>query len=422
MAVWADFDDDEDPASSPDLIHAITAEHGHDDVEQQQNPSVYVSYALRCYPVAEKLASYLDLTDLDSLSSTCRSVHDSLVQFACQLKQKSLRCTFDISEHDQGQRDAALALQLSLQDQLTFDSSGPAFPVHIYHEQPPSQASSHGSAKVSKCARDLVAPCRKCGITVCRNCIEKPPSNRLLPGRLRRLCDTCLEKPLALHTGPSQELVEHLNSSASSTRSHRSNSDGSDHSADEHHNTRTKEYLSAASATWRRDPCTCTTRGVYVCHQCAHSNIAADRIYQNVWKWRSRYSTHLGGGLGTGLGLGDQGQKCGRDKYCLAKRDATALMEAECSSEDVSTPLELSRSNTPLSHDEARPEPGYFRQEIEGVGGKVKSKSKKLVKVGATVCEFPDERVSGKFLGREAAGELRAWCSWCSRVCPGKRD
>lgn len=105
-----------------------------------------------------------------------------------------------------------------------------------------------------------------------------------------------------------------------------------------------------------------------------------------------------------------------------------ALMEAECSSEDVSTPIgyELSRSNTPGTprdqEHEARPEPGYFRQEIEGVGGKVKSKSKKLVKVGATVYEFRDERESGKYLSREAAGELRAWCSWCSRVCPGRQD
>lgn len=103
-----------------------------------------------------------------------------------------------------------------------------------------------------------------------------------------------------------------------------------------------------------------------------------------------------------------------------------ALMETECSSE-VSTPTvhESSRSNTPINHDhdhEARPEPGYFRQEIEGIGGHLKSKSKKLVKVGATVYEFRDERESGKYLAREASGELRAWCSWCSRVCPGWLD
>lgn len=100
-------------------------------------------------------------------------------------------------------------------------------------------------------------------------------------------------------------------------------------------------------------------------------------------------------------------------------------METDCSSDQVSTPgaYELSRSNTPVDYDhEARPEPGYFRQEIEGIGGHLKSKSKKLVKVGATVYEFRDERESGKYLAREASGELRAWCSWCSRVCPGRQD
>lgn len=320
-------------------------------------------------------------------------------------------------------------MQLSIDDQLSLGgSNSPALPVSLYTSPQPAFQSSLGlSGKTSRCARDLVAPCRKCGITVCRNCIEKPPSNRLLPGRMRRLCDSCLEAPLILHKAPLDEPVDHAapSSSASSTRSHRSDSDASDHSeTDPHH---TIESISAMPVMWLRDECTCASRGVYLCQQCGHANYSADNIYQRVWKWRSRYSTHLGGGLGTGLGQGDQGQKCGRGQRCLATRDAMALMESECSSEDVSTPsaYESSRSNTPVNHDhdhEARPEPGYFRQEIEGVGGHLKSKSKKLVKVGATVYEFRDERESGRYLAREANGELRAWCNWCSRVCPGKQD
>ena len=282
---------------------------------------------------------------------------------------------------------------------------------------PVSSRSSIGlSGKVSRCARDLVAPCRKCGTIVCRNCIEKPPSNRLLPGRMRRLCDSCLEAPLILHKAPFNEQVDTApSSSASSTRSHRSDSDLSDEGS------RTIETVREMPEMWLRDECTCASRGVYLCHDCGHANYSADNIYQRVWKWRSRYSTHLGGGLGTGLGLGNQGQKCGRGKRCLATRDAMALMETECSSEDVSTPsaYDLSRSSTPVTHDDR---PGYFRQEIEGIGGHLKTKSKKLVKVGATVYEFRDERESGKYLAREAEGDLRAWCSWCSRVCPGKRD
>ena len=314
-----------------------------------------------------------------------------------------------------------------MEDQLSLDSGGPAFPVSMYAPSPAFQSSLGLSGKTSRCARDLVAPCRKCGTSVCRNCIEKPPSNRLLPGRMRRLCESCSEAPLILHQVPLDETVETTtpSSSASSTRSQRSDSDLSQIGEGEHHHT--IETVREMPEMWLRDECTCASRGVYLCQQCGHANYSADNIYQRVWKWRSRYSTHLGGGLGTGLGLGNQGQKCGRGRRCLATRDAMALMETECSSEEVSTPTayEFSRSITPVNHDhdhEARPEPGYFRQEIEGIGGHLKSKSKKLVKVGATVYEFRDERESGKYLAREASGELRAWCSWCSRVCPGRLD
>ncbi|KAK5942908.1 hypothetical protein PMZ80_005474 [Knufia obscura] len=438
MAVWADFDEDDEP---PSLVRSqLTTRPSRDtnsDEAVQSNgyggvdsgPSAYVAHALRCYPVAEKLASYLDLTDLDSLSSTCRPVHESLIQFAHQLKQHSLRCAFEIGTKKQADQDEVLALQLSVEDQLGLSaSSGLAFPVSLHSQPQPSFQSSLGlTGKVSRCARDLVAPCRKCGTIVCRNCIEKPPSNRLLPGRMRRLCDSCLDAPLILHKAPLHEPVKHSapSSSASSTRSQRSDSDLSDHGEADHHHT--VESVSQMPEMWLRDECTCADRGVYLCQQCGHANYSADNIYQRVWKWRSRYSTHLGGGLGTGLGLGNQGQKCGRGRRCLATRDAMALMETECAAEEASTPsaYEVSRSNTPINHDhdhEARPEPGYFRQEIEGIGGHLKSKSKKLVKVGATVYEFRDERESGKYLAREASGELRAWCSWCDRVCPDKQD
>lgn len=348
------------------------------------------------------------------------------------MKQHSLRCTFEAAEDEEEEKedlDQILALQLSIDDQIMLGGApGPAFPLSTYSQPQPGFQSSLGlSGKISRCARDLVGPCRKCGTIVCRNCTEKPPSNKYLSGRLRRLCDSCLDAPLILHKA---NLREPSNlcapvSSASSTRSGRSSSNASDETDVDHQDT--VETLTELPDMWLRGPCTCASRGVYLCQQCGHNVRGQDDIYQRVWRWRCRYSTHLGGGLGTGLGLGNQGQKCGRDKFCLATRDAMALMETECVSEDVSTPglHELSRSNTPVLHDndgEARPEPGYFRQEIEGVGGKVKSKSRKLVKVGATVYEFRDERESGKYLSREANGERRSWCSWCSRVCPSKSE
>lgn len=66
---------------------------------------------------------------------------------------------------------------------------------------------------------------------------------------------------------------------------------------------------------------------------------------------------------------------------------------------------------------------GYWQQEIEGIGGVVKKKVRKRVRVGKTVKEWEDER-DGKedVLGRESRGEARSWCGWCERVVWGKKD
>lgn len=68
--------------------------------------------------------------------------------------------------------------------------------------------------------------------------------------------------------------------------------------------------------------------------------------------------------------------------------------------------------------------PGYARQEIEGIGGVVKTKLVRIVRVGACVPEWEDERhgAGGLVLGREVSGRARSWCGWCWRVIPGKRD
>ena len=60
--------------------------------------------------------------------------------------------------------------------------------------------------------------------------------------------------------------------------------------------------------------------------------------------------------------------------------------------------------------------------EIVGLGGKVKKKIKKIVRVGAIVKEYDDERGSGRILKREQDGAVRSWCGWCLRVIPGKKD
>ena len=64
----------------------------------------------------------------------------------------------------------------------------------------------------------------------------------------------------------------------------------------------------------------------------------------------------------------------------------------------------------------------YTMHEIVGIGGRVNTKVKSRVMVGAIVKEYEDERVKRQFLEREQDGTNRSWCSWCERVVLGKKD
>lgn len=73
----------------------------------------------------------------------------------------------------------------------------------------------------------------------------------------------------------------------------------------------------------------------------------------------------------------------------------------------------------------------YLIQEVEGIGGVVKKKAKKMVRVGQYVEEHRDAREREKeYLGasssspleREVSGTVRSWCAWCDRVIPSKGD
>ena len=394
--------------------------------------------------VALSLSSYLDLNDLHSLSLTCRNIHSSLVQYALRLKSNSLRCAFD----NRPLLSDLLATQIDLespasdpQDQtadtnVTVPSTISFQTLYALHT---SRSSGWTGTKICACARDLVAECRKCGTVVCRNCTSKAPSDRFLRERYRRLCQKCLRAPLSAHLQPLQQVDEiSLSdtppiSGASSVRSARSESGSSTETFlddTDHMDSAPEAFTSPA---FLRDPCTCPTRGVYLCLQCGHNLRANDTTYRRVWTWRSRYSTHIGGGLGTGLGSGDQGQKCGRGDQCLETGGSSvSWVEIDCSeghgTGDGSDELtNSSRAGTPISDSmgsgTTANRPGYLQQEIEGIGGVVKKKVKKKVCVGATVAEFEDERKDPrKYLEREATGKERSWCGWCGRVCPSDRD
>lgn len=154
------------------------------------------------------------------------------------------------------------------------------------------------------------------------------------------------------------------------------------------------------------------------------------------------------------MGEGDQGQKCGKGPGCAEASEIE--VEIDCSAEgdrslgegmdgygeavglggtrggfsgnsrveatgagreglQEGEKIESYRSETNSRMVEG---PGYLSQEIEGIGGVVKKKVKKRVRVGATVQEFEDERESGRYLEREEKGLLRCWCGWCDRVVP----
>ena len=148
--------------------------------------------------------------------------------------------------------------------------------------------------------------------------------------------------------------------------------------------------------------------------------------------------------------------QCGREGTCLGARDI--IKEVDCGDGDVVVGG-VSRSGTPttMNHGEEsngvgtgydevvgwgpeiigigeghEPTPpstttdmekaGYIRQEIEGIGGVVKKKFKKRVRVGKTVREYEDEREKAEYMGREIRGENRSWCGWCGRVVLGSKD
>ncbi|KLO94558.1 uncharacterized protein Y057_8692 [Fusarium fujikuroi] len=133
-----------------------------------------------------------------------------------------------------------------------------------------------------------------------------------------------------------------------------------------------------------RDVCKCADEGVWLCQPCGRSIRAADHDYQRIWRWRNQYGEVLGG-LGTGIGEGVRGVVCGREADCCAAKEV--------------------------------------EHQIEGIGGVVKRKRVRMVRVGHCVPEWDDERTSGsRILGREVRGERRSWCGWCNRVIPGEKD
>lgn len=213
----------------------------------------------------------------------------------------------------------------------------------------------------------------------------------MLKNRIRRLCTTCRTVPISQHQIPPQHFRTHLQEPIP---------------------------LSFTAPAFLRTPCTCED-AVWLCHQCGYTLRNNDVIYRRVWGWRTRYSTSLDG-LGTGIGEGSQGIKCGRGEDCLAAQEIELEVVSEADDDGpLSGSIGSSTNHTPASNPDDG-EPGYFRQEIVGIGGRFKQKVKKRVTVGACVVEHEDERETGRYLTREEEGKHRSWCGWCWRVIPAR--
>lgn len=135
------------------------------------------------------------------------------------------------------------------------------------------------------------------------------------------------------------------------------------------------------------------------------------------WTWRTRYS--VCGGMGAGLGEGNEGVQCGRGSHCLATTDVVREVDYDAS-EVAAAHEKAAPAERPCRR---RMSSGYSTSEIVGIGGNLKMKLKEMVKVGAIVKEYEDERARcDGFLKREQEGLNRSWCSWCDRVIPGRKD
>ncbi|KAI9752384.1 MAG: Isocitrate dehydrogenase [NADP], mitochondrial precursor (Oxalosuccinate decarboxylase) [Chaenotheca gracillima] len=420
--------------TSNGLVKGAEHEHGEERMlgkeAERRNPNLNsFTQAMGCYPrIISQITRSLDRNSLHDLARTCRQVRANILPFRRQLVAQSLSCFNE-------ELDSVSLQQLELEHD---DLSLSTWPAQAGNATTGQGCLSRKISKVSRCARDMVGECRKCGTVVCRNCIVKPPPPSALAGRHRRLCNSCLAAPIDQHVSSRSRQT------CPSSWRNRSKPDPD------------ASKPTFTSQAFDHDPCSCPD-SVWLCQACGLSLPSADTTYHRVWAWRTRYGAYLGaylgGGVGTGLVKGNEGVQCGRNGDCLAAKEIE--VEVDCDAVDLAnaaaaaaaaaatttvppsvavaaaaasaseqTMWERNRNGRQGYESDEEKGPSYERQEIEGIGGVVKKKIKRMEPVGKVVNEWSDEREAGGggWMGREKRGEQRSWCGWCGRVVPGKKD
>jgi hypothetical protein len=95
------------------------------------------------------VAAHIDLNTLDNLSRTCKQIREGLLQYRKMLLVSTLHCS---NEHLPVDPEERLRYRARAGNWLYMDDVG----------------RSNYSSKLGRCARDLVAECRRCGTVVCR--------------------------------------------------------------------------------------------------------------------------------------------------------------------------------------------------------------------------------------------------------------
>jgi len=170
---------------------------------------------------------------------------------------------------------------------------------------------------------------------------------------------------------------------------------------------------------FRPTPCICHHNSVWLCQPCGHALPASDKAYARVLSWRSWYSQDC---RVPGMLEGNKGVACGRGERCFASR--LVEREEEC---DASS---LAEADGVLAEGRSWAGGGFVAQEMEGIGGTVRMKVRRMVRVGADVDDSDSETSSDegcsakakRYVDTSTRPKVRSWCAWCERVVPGKDE